>query len=134
MAVCTVSDCTLRNDNGHCKSNHQCAYGRFDCILREYVAPHCEYKIKRYAEGALKATVAGSLGYVEIWSGLAANEVWFVQRRIKFETLVTDYWYVGDASSLILRFRRNPMPLPDALQRAFSLAGVQTSLFSDGSD
>lgn len=127
--VCTVYDCSLRNSSGVCKTHFLCSYGRFDGILREHLLPYSDYRIRRYAEGALKATVAGTLGYIEIWSGLAANEVWYIQRRTKVETLVTDYWYVGDSSELTLRSRRNPMHLSDALQRAFALAGVQTSIF-----
>ena len=100
-----------------------CSYGVFATICHEHIK--ADYKIREFSDGVLKATIQGKSGIVEVWGGFHAKEVWVIERGTKKETLITDYWCVKTRPDA---YSKNLMLLDEALERAYSLAGVQTKL------
>jgi hypothetical protein len=130
---CVVADCGNHTQKGTCKCNWLCDYGRFANIIDKYVAPLASYKIRQYVDGAIKATISGKVGTVEIWYGdSTANEVWVIERGTKVETYITGHWYAREPAKINMdyhtRKNHNPMTLHDALEKAFAVAQVQTKL------
>ena len=124
---CAAESCSSLNETGECmwvkSGNTPCGYGQFVTICHEHIK--ADYKVRMFAEGALKTTIQGKSGIVEVWGGNHANEVWVIERGTKRETLITDYWCINICPDVR---NRKTMLLDEALERAFSLAGVQTKL------
>lgn len=123
--VCAVTDCKLRDKaRGHCTFGHhvdgrhplECDYGRFATIVRDHLGDLGEWKLREYANGTIKATLRGNRGTVEVWGGIHAPEVWFVERGTKAETPLCERWAVTDGS------------LRDAALRGCAMAGIQTRM------
>ena len=129
MNIECAAECGNRNEiTGECmwaKSGRGlCNYGRFATICHEHIK--ADYKIRDFSDLAIKATIQGKSGIVEVWGGQShANEVWVIERGTKNETCITDCWCVKACSK---GYSENPMLLDQALEKAFALAGVQIRL------
>ena len=122
---CVVYGCKLRDDvRGHCTFHRTpdgthplgCEYGRFARILHDELIDIVGWRLFEYANGAIRATLRGTHGTVEVWGGAHRGEVWFVERGTKAETMLCEEWGVADGS------------LRDAVERGCSMAGIQTRL------
>lgn len=128
-----AAECGNRNEiSGECmwaKSGRGlCNYGRFATICHEHIK--ADYKIREFSDLAIKATIQGKSGIVEVWGGQShANEVWVIERGTKKETRITGKWWIRPLKGVLLDYApADHMSLDEALERAFSLAGVQTRL------
>lgn len=123
--MCVVDDCT-HNKDGRCavvrRGHAPCAYGAFVNAVDAHLKSYGHYKLREYVTGPIVARLRGTRGTVEVWGGAHAHEVWFVERGTKREECVTRDWYVRGTA------RDGSMPLADAVARACSLAGVQSSM------
>ena len=123
---CVVVGCKLRNKtHGYCMAQTRfdgqhplaCEFGRFSRILQDQVGDTGDWKVFQYVDGPCRATLTGKLGTVEVWGGAHhADEVWFIERTTKDETLICKPWAVTDGS------------LRDAVARGCAMAGIQTRL------
>ena len=96
-------------------------------ICHEHIK--ADYKVRMFADLALKATIQGKSGIVEVWGGNHADEVWVIERGTKRETRITGKWWIRPLKGVLLDYApADHMSLDDALAKAFALAGVQTRL------
>lgn len=102
----------------------------FVTICELYIRPLADYKIREFSDNVIKATVQGKSGIVEVWGGQShANEVWVIERGTKKETCITGKWWIRPLKGVLLDYApADHMSLDEALERAYSLAGVQTKL------
>ena len=123
--TCAVTGCKLRDKiHGHCTFERRidgshplaCAHGQFATAVERELGDLGEWRLRQYADGPAKATLRGRLGAVEVWGARHANEVWFVERGTKAETMLCGCWALSDGS------------LRDAVERGCAMAGVQTRM------
>lgn len=122
-----AAECGNRNEiTGECmwaKSGRGlCNYGRFATICHEHIK--ADYKIREFSDPAIKATIQGKSGIVEVWGGAHANEIWVIERGTKKETCIATDWHLLP----MVTSDDGRMSLDDALSKAFAIAGVQTRL------
>lgn len=123
---CMVDGCKLRDGvGGWCMFERNradglhplsCEYGRFCRTMHDEFGGMDGWKLFEYASGAVRASLRGSRGTVEVWGGAHRHEVWFVERGTKAEAMLCEEWGVTDGS------------LRDAVERAYAMAGVQVPL------
>ena len=122
--ICAVTHCGNRDMSGRCTAAVgmfggqplACRYGQMATIVHDHLDDLGEWKMREYANEAIKATLRGNLGTVEVWGGIHASEVWFIQRGTKAETLLCKRWEVTDGS------------LRDAVLQGCAMAGIQTRM------
>lgn len=104
MNVECHAECTLAK-NGICQpakhSGMRCNYGRFFMLVESELSGFGNWKVREYQSGAMCATLHGRAGRVEVWGGdHHVNEVWFIEKGTKKETLLCKSWRVKDDSLL----------------------------------
>ena len=124
--TCVVEGCKLRSEtSGRCTFQRNrvdglhplsCEYGVFARIVHDELGDMGDWRLFEYSSGPIRATLRGRLGTVEVWGGSHRNEVWFVERSTKAETLLCESWTVTDGS------------LREAVERGCSMAGIQTQM------
>lgn len=114
-------DCSLSKD-GICEPAKlngvgMCNLGRFAALVERELSGFGSWKLREYQNGAICATLHGRAGRVEVWGGDGhMNEVWFIEKGTKKETLICKPWKISDDS------------LTYAVANGCAMAGTQTAL------
>ena len=114
---CPVDGCRHKSFTGECvlmKQGHApCHMGAHMRSLATLDVPISDWKVRQYSDLGICARLRGRLGYVEVWGGMHAMEVWFIEKGTKMETMLCRGWSVRDGS------------LRDAVERGCAMAGIQ---------